>query len=75
MLGTWLPSRGSLPQSGVYEDGLWLGFRGNALIPWDGDYRWLVLGLGIAASLLVECGVFGWRIRSAGADTPPVFNL
>ena len=28
-----------------------------------------------ALHCLVECGVFGWRIRSAGADTPPVFNV
>lgn len=28
-----------------------------------------------ALHCLVECGVFGWRICSAGADTPPVFNL
>ena len=27
-----------------------------------------------ALHCLVECGVFGWRIRSAGANTPPVFN-
>ena len=28
-----------------------------------------------ALHCLVEYGVFGWRICSAGADTPPVFNL
>ena len=27
-----------------------------------------------ALHCLVECGVFGWRIRSAGANAPPVFN-
>ena len=38
----------------------------------DGGYGnlagWLIPR---ALHCLVECGVFGWRIRSAGADTPP----
>ena len=50
-VGRWLPSLGSLPQSGVYEDGLWLGFRSNALIPWGRDYRWLGAGFPSRASL------------------------
>ena len=42
----------------------------------DGGYGnlagWLIPR---ALHCLVECGVFGWRIRSAGANTPPVFNV
>ena len=46
-------------------------------LPWcamgDGNLAgWLIPR---ALHCLVECGVFGWRIRSAGANTPPVFNV
>lgn len=41
----------------------------------DGGYGnlagWLIPR---ALHCLVECGVFGWRIRSAGANTPPVLT-
>ena len=43
---------GRLPLGGVYIGvGLWLGFRGNAPIPWGREYGWLGAGFPSQASL------------------------
>ena len=55
-LGTGFPSRGSLPQSGVYEAGLGLSFVRS--LPEFGVGR-------------VSQVKNGWRIRSGTANTPP----
>ena len=55
-VGRWVPSRGSLPQSGVYEAGLGLSFVRSSP----------EFGVGRVSQVKN-----GWRIRSGTANTPP----
>ena len=62
---------GRLPLGGVYIGvGLWLGFRGNAPIPWGREYGWLGAGFPSQASLLQSGVPLFYTLKTGGVSAP-----
>ena len=66
---------GRLPLGGVYIGvGLWLGFRGNAPIPWGREYGWLGAGFPSQASL-PQSGVYEAGLGLSFVRSLPEFGV
>ena len=62
---------GRLPLGGVYIGvGLWLGFRGNAPIPWGREYGWLGAGFPSQASLPQSGVPLFYTLKTGGVSAP-----
>ena len=66
---------GRLPLGGVYIGvGLWLGFRGNAPIPWGREYGWLGTGFPSQASF-PQSGVYEAGLGLSFVHSSPEFGV